>query len=146
MDDARVIAAIVGAATALITSFITTLVTLRNQRKNFRMEQAKIDVSLEELEREHKLSYAAERVAHSLLNDEEWRLRSFSVLKRHLGGFSEEDLRRLLVGSGAIRFYTTEPQREMWGLLERNMDRLGAIELEVPPETRPLPTGEQLGR
>jgi hypothetical protein len=31
-----------------------------------------------------------------------WRLRSFDVIKFHLGGFEDDDLRKMLVKAGAI--------------------------------------------
>ena len=141
MDDPRIIAAVVGAVTAVITAFLTAILTVRKQSQHLEIEHAKLNVALEELRREHSLAYAAERVAHALLKDEQWRLRTFEALQRHLGGFDENELRKILVCSGAIRFYTKKSGTELWGLLDRNKDRLGAIVLDVEPEVRPLAGG-----
>ena len=138
MDDPRVIAALIAAATALITALITAIITFHFQRHKLDIDKERIDIAMKELQREHSLSYAAERVANALLSDEQWRLRTFDSLKRHLGGFEDDELRKVLVCSGAVRFFTKKTKTELWGLLERNMDRLGAIELDVEPETRPL--------
>ena len=59
-----------------------------------------------------------EAVARRLLNHPTWRWRSFRILKLHLGGFGDDELRRILVGAGAVRF-ETEPGEEIWGLYER---------------------------
>ena len=109
---------------ALVTAVITTVATLFIADKKLR--------------RDYQLEYAAERIAQQLMMDKSWRLRSFDTIKRHLGGFGDDELRRILVRSGAIRFVTKKDKTELWGLLERNVDRLGAIELDVEPETRPL--------
>jgi hypothetical protein len=39
------------------------------------------------LQKEYQLQDNAERVARALLSDTEWRLRSFKVIRHHLGGF-----------------------------------------------------------
>jgi hypothetical protein len=39
------------------------------------------------------------------------------------GGFSDDDLRQLLVRAGALRFEGSNGD-ELWGLRERNQDRL----------------------
>lgn len=71
---------------------------------------------------EFKLENAVERSLRKFLEVEKYRLRSFDTLKRHLGGFSDDELRKHLVRAGAIRFYNDE--EELWGLLSRNIDQL----------------------
>jgi hypothetical protein len=79
--------------------------------------------------------FQAERVAHELLTDPRWTTRSFRQLRHYLGGFEDNKLREVLVRAGAIRFgpdqgvlYDAEgdANTEMWGLLERNRNRLGS--------------------
>jgi hypothetical protein len=65
----------------------------------------------------------AEQAIRDLLSREDWRLRSFTAIQQRLGGFNEDELRRLLVRAGALRFEGNEGQ-EMWGLRQRNQDRL----------------------
>lgn len=138
MDELTIATGLVSAVTALLTAFCTAWLTLRSQRNSLAIEKKKINLTLEQLQREHSLSYAAEKVAHMLLSDEQWRLRSFDSLKRHLGGFDDDELRRVLVCSGSIRFYSKASNTELWGLLERNSDRLGAVVIDAEPETREL--------
>lgn len=56
------------------------------------------------LQKEYQLQDSAQRVAHTMLSDTEWSLRSFKVIRHHLGGFEDNELRKILVGAGAIRF------------------------------------------
>ena len=84
------------------------------------------------LQKEYQLQDSAERVARALLSDQTWRLRSFKVIRHHLGGFEEDELRKILVRCGAIRFMSKSGQ-ELWGLVERNSDRLGITKVDADP-------------
>lgn len=92
---------------------------------SFRVQERK-------LRKEYQLQDAAERVAHALMSDPNWRLRSFKVIKHHLGGFQSDELRTILVRAGAIRFKSKSGE-ELWGLIERNKDRLGVIQVNEDP-------------
>jgi hypothetical protein len=46
----------------------------------------------------------AEVAIRSLLWPKEWELRSFGAIKRRMGGFDDDELRRLLVRAGALSF------------------------------------------
>lgn len=120
--NAGVAAAIVAGAVGIVTAFLTALVT--------------IGVAERKLRRDFRLEFAAEGVAHQLMMDPEWRLRSFDVIKQHLGGFDDDDLRRILVRAGAIRF-SSASGKELWGLLERNRHLLGATTINEEPGHRP---------
>lgn len=89
-------------------------------------------VQEQKLQKEYQLQDTAERVARELLSDGKWRLRSFKVIRHHLGGFEENDLRKILVRCGAIRFMSKSGE-ELWGLLERNRDRLGVTRIDSDP-------------
>ena len=84
------------------------------------------------LQKEYQLHDSAERVARALLSDSTWRLRSFKVIRHHLGGFDDNELRKVLVRCGAIRFMS-KSGHELWGLLERNFDRLGVTKIDADP-------------
>ena len=88
MDAAQ--AALTSAAIAGIVSLVTAFLTVGAAERRLR--------------KEFQLQYAAERVVHELLKDARWTLRSFDVVRRHIGGFEDEELRRILVRAGAIRF------------------------------------------
>jgi hypothetical protein len=44
------------------------------------------------LQKEYQLHDSAEHVARTLLSDVTWRLRSFKVIRHHLGGFEDNEL------------------------------------------------------
>jgi len=122
MDAPQVLAASIAAIVSLITATVTALVTVfLTERK---------------LRRDFQLEFAAERVAHAILMNKVWRLRSFDVIKRHLGGFDDNALRQILVRAGAIQFQSRSG-KELWGLLHRNEDRLGVSRIDAEPGWRP---------
>lgn len=77
--------------------------------------------------------FAPEGVAHAMLADRDSRYRSFRVLKYHLSGFPDDELRRILVRAGGIRL--TAGGQEVWGLLSRNREYLGNDAIEEAPTT-----------
>jgi hypothetical protein len=77
---AAMIAGAVELLTALATGFITFFVAERKLRRDFGLENA------------------AEKVAHDLMTTR-WRLRSFALIKAHLGGFDDDELRKLLTST-----------------------------------------------
>ncbi len=52
------------------------------------------------------------------LNHKSYTDRSFVTLKKHLGGFEDDELRKILVRAGAIRTFR-EDGSEWWHLLSR---------------------------
>ena len=46
---------------------------------------------------------------------------SFLEIEKRLGGFEDNELRKILIRAGAVRF---EGDNELWGLLSRNTDDL----------------------
>ena len=67
---------------------------------------------------QHKTEYMAEETARHFLSHKGYTDRSFEVLQKHLGGFSDDELRKILVRAGAIRTYR-EDGSEWWRLLSR---------------------------
>ncbi|HEY3048972.1 MAG TPA: hypothetical protein VGJ72_16110 [Polaromonas sp.] len=67
---------------------------------------------------QHKTEFMAEETARHFLGHKGYTDRSFDVLQQHLGGFSEDDLRKILVRAGAIRIFR-EDGSEWWRLLSR---------------------------
>lgn len=87
-----------------------------------------------------KRELTAEILVYDLLSDRRWRTLSFDVLTHHIGGFKDDELRKLLVAAGAVRM-NTGAAGEQWGLLERNRRRLG-VKLDVAsqdPANAPAP-------
>lgn len=100
--------------TAIIVAALTGYITFRIQE--------------ERLKKELKTEYMAEKAVKDLLSDQRWELRSFEEIKKRLGGFEDNELRKVLVRAGAVRFESRnneESERnELWGLLERNRLKL----------------------
>ena len=47
----------------------------------------------------------AVKTAKKLLQQKQYKWRTFEMLKRRLGGFNEDEVRKILVRAGAVRFY-----------------------------------------
>ena len=95
--------------TAAITAAITGLVTFAVQERRLKTEL--------------RTEFMAEEVAKALLEYEQWRKRSFDEIKKRLGGFGDDELRKILVRAGAVRF-EGQKGKELWGLISRNKDAL----------------------
>jgi len=67
---------------------------------------------------QNKTDFIAEDTARHFLSHLGYTDRSFDTLKKHLGGFEEDELRKILVRAGAIRIYR-EDGSEWWRLLSR---------------------------
>jgi hypothetical protein len=66
----------------------------------------------------HKVEFMAETTARHFLAHKAYTDRSFETLRKHLGGFEDDELRKILVRAGAIRVYR-EDGSEWWRLLSR---------------------------
>jgi hypothetical protein len=95
------ISIIIPAVTATIAAFLTFLVQERKLRRDYRLE------------------FMAENAARELLESKEWKKRSFTAIQARLGGFGDDELRKVLVRAGAVRFRDKDG-KELWGLLKRN--------------------------
>ena len=70
------------------------------------------------LQEQHKTEFMAETTARHFLSHKAFTDRSFETLKSHLGGFEDDELRKILVRAGAMRIYR-EDGSEWWRLLSR---------------------------
>ncbi|GFO61674.1 hypothetical protein GMST_39990 [Geomonas silvestris] len=95
--------------TTIITSLVTALITCYLQERKIRAEL--------------RTEFKAEEVAKTLLKSEKWLKRSFEEIKKRLGGFEDNELRKILVRAGAVKFDTSEG-KELWGLISRNKNDL----------------------
>lgn len=75
------------------------------------------------MRREFALHFQAEAAARRLLLQKNYRFRTFKTLSHHLSGFEDDELRKILVQSGAVRFRDASGV-EIWGLLDRVKDVL----------------------
>ncbi len=62
---------------------------------------------------------SAREAALELLKSEKWPKRSFDIFRARLGGYHDDELRKILVSVGAVRFQGANKE-ELWGLRERN--------------------------
>ena len=83
----------------------------------------------------HRTEFMAEETARALLSHKGFTDRSFETLRTHLGGFGDDELRKILVRAGAMRIYRDDGS-EWWRLVSR-MDEfiekkeLGRIAREI---------------
>lgn len=70
------------------------------------------------LQEQHKVEFMAEETARHFLSHRSFTDRSFDTLRNHLGGFADDELRKILVRAGAVRVYR-EDGSEWWRLLSR---------------------------
>lgn len=73
---------------------------------------------IQKIREQNKTEFQAEQTAMHFLSHTGYTDRSFETLQKHLGGFEENELRKILVRSGAIRTYR-EDGSEWWRLLSR---------------------------
>jgi len=73
-----------------------------------------LKIALESIKTEHM----AEETALYYLNHKGYTDRSFELLKKRLGGFEENELRKILVRAGAVR-YIRDDDSEWWRLISR---------------------------
>jgi hypothetical protein len=78
-------------------------------------------IQYQRMRREFALQDKAEAAAKDLLNSNQWEKRSFDAIKDRLGGFEDNELRKILVAAGAVRF-RSQDGKELWGLKSRNPD------------------------
>ena len=70
------------------------------------------------LQEQHKVDFMAELTARHFLSHKSFTDRSFDTLRNHLGGFDDDELRKILVRAGAIRVFRDDGS-EWWRLLSR---------------------------
>jgi hypothetical protein len=102
------------------------LLTIRSQSKKFEAELAFQRKKLEEelqnqrarLEAEYATEDSAESAIRQLLELDQRPYRSFPMIRHHIGGFEANELRKLLVRAGAVRFMAADGT-ELWALRDR---------------------------
>jgi hypothetical protein len=114
--NAAIIAGVVSLNIGLTIVLVAAILSNRKMRQDF------------------KLEFAAEGVAREMLLDHKLPYRAFRVLKYHLSGFTDDELRKVLVRAGGIRL--TAGGHEVWGLLTRNREYLSVEEIKEAPTTQ----------
>ncbi|MET7788133.1 hypothetical protein ABZS93_16200 [Streptomyces sp900116325] len=87
-----------------------------------------------------RTEYRAEAAINQLLKHEEFKKRTFEAIKYRLPGFTDDELRKLLIRAGAVRLRSDRDERygpyaEMWGLVKKNDDAIKKD--DGPPALQP---------
>lgn len=130
MSETIIMSIIMPIILALVTAFVTASATLLSQRKKFQNElKLQHEQFQNELKRDFELDrekvrteFMAEQVAKQLLEFKGWKQRSFKEIKGKLGGFEDNELRKILIRAGAVKFKRREDSEELWGLLSKNKE------------------------
>ena len=96
---------------ALLGTFIGGLIS-------FILQQQRLNHEFKLKREEHKTEFMAESTARHFLSHKSYTDRSFDTLQKHLGGFEDDELRKILVRAGAIRIIRDDGS-EWWRLLSR---------------------------
>jgi hypothetical protein len=115
--------AIIAALSSLFGVSVGGIISYQLQKARFKqdlvLQKERFDHELDLLREENKTDNVAEETIRYYLEDEGHLMRSFKHLSTKIAGFEEDDLRRLLVRAGAVRFHRTEDNEEMWCLVKK---------------------------
>jgi hypothetical protein len=114
---------------ALWSTFSALLGALVGGGLSFLLNRQQVRNQLRVLREQNKAEFMAEETARHFLSHKSFTDRSFETLRKHLGGFDDDELRRILVRAGAIRVYR-EDGTEWWRLLSRMEEYIERRELE----------------
>ena len=104
--------------TALWSTFSALLGALVGGGISFLLNRQQFRNQLRILQEQHKVEFMAEETARHFLSHKGFTDRSFETLRNHLGGFEDDELRKILVRAGAIRVFRDDGS-EWWRLLSR---------------------------
>jgi hypothetical protein len=122
----EIIVALVGLVGIGIGAIGTYFATRKGNETNLK-------IATEKLEAENRLANATSDAIKELLMLPDWELRGFDAIKKHIPGFEDNELRKLLLAAGAISFRQSGTGKELWGLRARN-----AAKLSPAPSNPPL--------
>ena len=114
---------------ALWSTFSALLGAVVGGGISFLLNRQQFASQLRILQEQHKTEFMAETTARHFLSHKGFTDRSFEALQKSLGGFSDDELRRILVRAGAVRVYR-EDGSEWWRLLSRMDEFIERKELE----------------
>lgn len=100
------------------TAIFTLLGTVIGGLISYFLQKQRFSQEIKIMREENKTEFMAESTVKHYLNHKSYTDRSFDVLKKHLGGFDDDELRKILVRAGAIRTYRDDGS-EWWRLLSR---------------------------
>ena len=94
--------------TSLQMAFFTLLGTLIGGLITFAVNRQQFKHQLATIRQQNKTEFMAEETAQHFLNHKSYTDRSFDVLQKHLGGFEDNELRKILVRAGAVREFRSD--------------------------------------
>ena len=100
------------------TAIFTLLGTLVGGFISFVLQKQRFRQELKLKQEDYRTEFMAERTVKHFLNHQSFIERSFETIQKQVGGFTDDELRKILVRSGAIRNYR-EDGSEWWKLLSR---------------------------
>ena len=141
---------VVAASVGVMGGVLTTLLSIRGERRRLTdelaLQRTKFEAELASqratLKAEYGTQESAEAAIRHFLSIHQLRYRTFPMLRHHLGGFESNELRRLLVRAGAVRFMAKDGT-ELWALRDRvddDFQRSQWIHPEAPRNK--VPEGE----
>ena len=117
--------ALTGAGGAIIAAWVSIKVQRKKLSQDIALEREKlneeIQIQRDRLATEFATEVSVESALKHFLEIYELPYRSFPMIKHHIGGFDPNELRRLLVRTGAVRFMAADGT-EIWALRERVPD------------------------
>jgi hypothetical protein len=130
--SSQLTAALIAGGVSIIVALLTAFLSARSQERRVHVEldgqRERVSDELrnqrERLRAELRTEFMAEEALRSLLEHPTWRYRSFDAIRKKVRGFEDDELRRLLIRSGALCFELRADKREMWGLRSRNEDKI----------------------
>jgi hypothetical protein len=141
--SSQLTAALIAGGVSIIVALLTAFLSARSQERRVRVEldgqrervsdelrnqrerlHAELESQRERLRAELRTEFMAEEALRSLLEHPKWKYRSFDAIRKKVRGFDDDELRRLLIRSGALCFELRAHRREMWGLRSRNEDKV----------------------
>jgi hypothetical protein len=145
---------VLSAVVAAFGAIGVAILTIRSQREKLDSEllfqrkkfEEEINAQRARLEAEFATENSAERALHHLLALTHFPYRSFPMIRHHIGGFESNELRKLLVRAGAVRFMAADGT-ELWALRERVLEdfkisrwKHSQAPLNKAPESELFPT------
>ena len=85
---------------------------------SYLLQKQRLDQELKLKQEEDKTEFMAESTAHHFLSHKGYTDRSFEMLQNRLGGFKDDELRKILVRAGAVR-HIRDDGSEWWRLVSR---------------------------
>lgn len=135
------LSAVAGAGGAIIAALISFQVQQKKLSREIDFQRDKLNqevqIQRERLQTEFATEESVEVAIRQFLEMSELQYRSFQMIRHYIGGFEPNELRRLLVRAGSVRFIAADGS-ELWALRERVADdfRVGNWRHKQSPQNK----------